>query len=83
MANSFSLPLTPAQVETMKTKAHAVGIDPDRAYGTLPEQHGVVLDYQVTYIDNGSAVLTFTVKEKPMLVSTGMIENRIKALLGI
>lgn len=83
MAQEFAFHISAAKVPTIKTAATVQGIDLTKSYGTLPEHHGVVLEYAVHYINDGDAVVMFTIKSKPFYVTVDMVQSGVKELLGL
>lgn len=83
MPASFTVTLTPEEFNTLAGKLKAQGYGPEALEsGTLPETSGVILSYVVEPQDSGVAV-TFTIQKKPMLATVGLIQSRVKALLGL
>ncbi|HEX4039059.1 MAG TPA: hypothetical protein VHX37_13445 [Acidobacteriaceae bacterium] len=76
----FSLMLTPAQFNAAAAQLAKLGLGPDS--GTLPETSGVVLSY-VSKAGVTGTLVTFTVEKKPMFAPVGVIQGRLKGLLGI
>jgi len=80
MADSFTLAIPHEQ---LAAKAKEAGLSP-KPDGTLPEIDGVTLGYSIVNLTKeGIASIQFKVIKKPFYVSVGMIENHVKALLGV
>jgi hypothetical protein len=71
MANSFSITLTPDQINTLSAKFGDAG--------TLPETDGVILSYAS---DRTTGAVRFNVVKKPMLLPMSVIVSHVEALIG-
>ncbi len=83
---TFQVALTAEQFNQMAIKLKSLGFSSQSLEsGTLPKTKGVLLSYVVTGdpINQTQSVVTFTVEEKPFLITVGEIEGRIKGLIGV
>lgn len=82
MAGSFQLQMTEAQFETAQAQAQEHGLKLSPFGGTLPPQAGVYLNYSIAKTNN-LVTATVEVVKHPFFVTTGMIENHVRQLLGL
>ncbi len=82
--NSFSITLSAAQFTDSLAKAKQAGIALNGDAGSLPVASGVHARYSIAPAAvDGSRAVTITVDQKPWLVTIGVIERKIRGMLGV
>lgn len=80
--DSFTLTLTDAQMSAAVEKAAAQGVTLSPDGGNLPPSHGVEASYEVQKAAGGNLV-TVQIHKKPFYVSSSMIQDAMRKMLGV
>lgn len=80
---TFQVSLTASQLQAALQSAKQQGVELSQASGVLPETSGVQLSYSVQYGGDGGALITFMVMKKPWIAGVGMIQGRVRQMLGV